>query len=293
MKKLLFLLSLSISTNAFSQATFIDKEDKTHLVGPFELGVLETDTNYNGWYIENYKDYNPGLKYAKWIKLLNDVEVNIYMGTWCGDTQYWLPRFVKLWDHLGLSRKQIKFTALYNSSIDGKYKQGLNGEEKGLKIHRVPVFIFKRDDKEIGRIVEYPVTDLETDIAQIALGIPSAPSYKAANYIMNLLSEYSLDTIKTNINKHYHEIYERVGKVYELNTLGYVYKAAGELEKAELVFFLNTYLYKYNPLVYNSYADILANQGRNEEAIGNYKKVLSINAEDEHAITEIRRLEKM
>ncbi|MEP2771909.1 MAG: hypothetical protein ABJH05_07155 [Fulvivirga sp.] len=293
MSKLSFFLLLALSINAFSQTTFTDKKGKVHLAGPFQLNTLESDTSYSSWYHENYTSFQPKLSGTNWIKHLKDVHVDIYMGTWCGDTKYWVPRFVKLWDTLNLKRSQLTFTALYNSSIEGKYKQGPHEEEKGLKIHRVPVFIFRRAGKEIGRIVEYPVTDLETDVAQIALGFPTAPNYKAAAYLMNQLADQPLDSIRSNINRHFYEVYERVGKSNELNTLGYVYKAAGKLDNAELVFFLNTYLYRYNPNVYDSYAEILAAQGRNDEAIENYKKVLAINSKDEHALAEIERLEEL
>jgi len=61
----------------------------------------------------------------------------------------------------------LEIIALYNGE---KTKQGPNGEEKGMGIHRVPTFIFEQGGKEIARIVEDPATDFETDIAQIALG---------------------------------------------------------------------------------------------------------------------------
>ena len=51
------------------------------------------------------------------------------MGTWCGDSKEWVPSFLKIWDQLGLDRKELTFTALYD--IDERYKQGPNGEEKG------------------------------------------------------------------------------------------------------------------------------------------------------------------
>ena len=48
------------------------------------------------------------------------------MGTWCGDSKEWVPSFLKIWDQLGLDRKELTFTALYD--IDERYKQGPNKE---------------------------------------------------------------------------------------------------------------------------------------------------------------------
>jgi len=60
-------------------------------------------------------------------------------------------------------------------------------KKKGSKYIVSLTLFFKRDGKEIARIVETPQNDLLTDIGQIALGLPSKPNYRAANYLMNLL----------------------------------------------------------------------------------------------------------
>ena len=95
-----------------------------------------------------------------------------------------MPQFVKLWDELGLKRSQLRLIGLYND--DERYKTSPNGEEKGKQIHRVPVFIFKSNNVEYARIVESPKNDLVTDVAQIALGFPSAPNYEGANYLFKV-----------------------------------------------------------------------------------------------------------
>ena len=110
------------------------------------------------------------MKNYSWSKELNDIEVDIYMGTWCWDSKIWVPRFVKTWDLLGLERGKLNFIALYD--ITDRYKKGPNGEEKGKKIYRIPTFIFKRGGKEIGRIVESPKNNLLTSFEKIALGLP-------------------------------------------------------------------------------------------------------------------------
>ena len=50
--------------------------------------------------------------------------------------------------------REISCSLLKLYDRDEKYKQGPNGEEKGEKIHRVPIFIINRDGKESARIVE-------------------------------------------------------------------------------------------------------------------------------------------
>ncbi|MEL7001434.1 MAG: hypothetical protein AAFN93_01735, partial [Bacteroidota bacterium] len=205
-----------LSNYSFGQMTYQDANGNTHLAGPFALEILEQDTLYNGWYDESYQSFQVSEKDVSWKAELEDISVEIYLGTWCGDSKNWVPKFVKLWDSLGLAQNQLHFTALYNG--DEKYKQGPNHEEEGLRIHRVPTFIFKRDGAEFARIVETPRNDLETDLAQIALGYPSEPNYRAATYLTKLLEKQTVDSVYKDFRKHIYEAYELVSKVNELNT---------------------------------------------------------------------------
>ena len=200
------------------------------------------------------------------------------MGTWCGDSKKWVPSFLKAWDQLGLDRKKLSYTALYDT--DERYKQGPNGEEKGLQIHRVPTFIFKRDGKEIARIVETPQNDLLTDIGQIALRLPSKPNYKAANYSMNLLEEKSVEEIRADLNTYFHKTHDHLGKSSELNTLGNVLLRSNRIEEAVLVFEFNSYFFRYDPYILGSYAKRLAVQGETKKAKEFYERALKINPEN-------------
>ena len=154
--------------------TYVNHRNEKHLCGVFELHELEKDTLYSSWYQDNYAAMDVAVSNASWVRELDSSTVDIYMGTWCGDSKKWVPRFVRLWDDLGLDRSQLRFIALYDSNE--KYKQGPNGEEKGKNIHRVPTFIFKEKGEEFARIVESPRNDLITDLKQIATGTASKPN---------------------------------------------------------------------------------------------------------------------
>lgn len=223
-------------------------------------------------------------------KNLKDVEVEIYLGTWCGDSRREVPRFVKMLDELQLNRKQLKFIALYDFT-DGKYKQGPKGEEKGKNIHRIPTFIFSRNGKEIGRIVESPINDLETDLAQIALGFPSSPNYRGASYLINLLKTVPAKEI-LNDWQHLSAVYRLAKHPSELNTLGYVFLSSDRNEEALAVFYYNTRYFRCDPNVYDSYAEALAKLERTEEAIENYKKVLLLDRSNKNASEQLQKLQE-
>lgn len=248
MRTFFLLFLVSIIAQAQNATTYVNHRNEKHLCGVFELQELEKDGLYSSWYHDNYTGLEAIDSNASWVSELEPTTVDIYMGTWCGDSKKWVPRFVRLWDDLGLNRSQLKFIALYDSKE--KYKQGPNREEKGKNIHRVPTFIFKEKGEEFARIVESPRNDLLNDLKQIATETASKPNYLAASYFLDLFDQVETKEVNKNIREHYSAIYGLACKSRELNTLGHVYLSAGKIDEAILVFYLNTYLFRYEPNVY-------------------------------------------
>ncbi len=291
MRTVLLLTTLFLfSTTAIGQDVnfYENSRGQKHIAGPFPLEILEKDDSYASWYEASFDKFELQDKKAKWAKGLKNTQVKIYMGTWCGDSKNYVPKFVNAWKQAGLSPDQLTFIGLYGSSQDGKYKQGPNREEDGQMIHRVPTFIFEREGKEFARIVEEPVNDLETDLAQIALDFPSTPSYRAANYLMKYFSskegpEWDADQFARGLRYH-------VQRSSELNTLGYVYLSAKKLDEALKVFEVNTKLFPHEHNVYDSYAEALAVSGNPDLAKEYYERVLLLDRFNENATEQIAKL---
>ncbi len=89
------------------------------------------------------------------------VEVLVFLGTWCSDSKRDVPRFLRIADGVGMGPDCY---TLY--SLDLK-KTSPGGLEQKYMITLVPTFVFLRDGKEIGRIVELPRSTLEGDILSI------------------------------------------------------------------------------------------------------------------------------
>lgn len=293
MKFGIFILSLFVSTQLVSQEIqyYENNSEQRHICGPFDLDDLIKDSIYGEWYMENYQDEDGLMSSPSWAGQLRDVQVDIYIGTWCGDSKYYLPRFIKVWESLGLSEDQLKFTALYDGIA--KYKQGPNGEEKGKNIHRVPTFIFSRGGGEIARIVERPTNDLFIDIAQIAHGFPSIPYYKGVEYIYDLFEMTDVTALDSIFENTIDALDHQLRSSYELNTAGYVFMTAGEIEKANFLFKLNTELYPSDSHVYYSYGRSLYKLGRIDEAATQYEKVLLLDPSHSRARTMLREIREL
>ncbi|MFT4567715.1 MAG: hypothetical protein ACI9FN_002682, partial [Saprospiraceae bacterium] len=92
---------------------------KTHLWGTIEVKDLEKET-YAEWYKESQDEFSPKLLSHHYSEL-QDVTVKIFLGTWCGDTQSFLPKFIKIWEQAGLPINQLKLIALRGEE---QYKKG-------------------------------------------------------------------------------------------------------------------------------------------------------------------------
>ena len=136
------VLLLCTVTFCFAQkeTTYINQSVEVHLCNPFDTNELEENSPYTPWFNKPYDEFMLYYTTYSWSSELNDVGVNIYMGTWCGDSKKWVLSFLKAWDQLGLDRKKLSYTALYDN--DERYKQGQMEKRKDCKyIVSLPLFL--------------------------------------------------------------------------------------------------------------------------------------------------------
>lgn len=137
------------------------------------LGTLPGEAlqkgSYANWYTSGYTDYKTDdARINRFEKALNEHDILLFMGTWCSDSQREVPRFMKILEKAGYPEDQITIVAL--DKRDEFYKTSPGGEEKGWNIEYVPTFIFLKEGKEVGRIVEFPDNTLEADMEAILTG---------------------------------------------------------------------------------------------------------------------------
>ena len=128
-----------------------------------EISRQELFAEYPNWR-EKYDKYVPNALYMDALsEKYPAVSVEIFLGTWCGDSRREVPRFLKITDISNLvDEDSIRIWAV---DRDKQLESGL-AREKNIK--QVATFIFLRKGKEFGRITESPVNDsLEEDILEI------------------------------------------------------------------------------------------------------------------------------
>jgi len=146
----------------------LSEEGEKILVGAITRAGLAGEA-YKYWFDEEYQNYNLDTQTLSELQeSINSIEILVFLGTWCSDSQRELPHFYKIMDYLGISDSQYNIIALDNHT--DRYKKSPQHEEEGWEIEYVPTFIILQADKEIGRIVEAPMETLEKDLKTILQG---------------------------------------------------------------------------------------------------------------------------
>ena len=162
---LAMILSSALAINANEDSTTSDHEKPDeHLVGAIDKFTL-LETSHRSWYEKGYASYTPDKNSVEALATaLNEIQVKVFMGTWCHDSQREVPRFYKVLESVEFDLSNLNLVSLAQD------KTTPNGLEKGLSIQRTPTFVFFKGGAEIGRIVERPVDSLENDILKIVNG---------------------------------------------------------------------------------------------------------------------------
>lgn len=169
---LLFSVFLLFSCNS-SKNTEIKDENLNKTVTIDETVMLLGEINRHGlkmdafkdWYEPVYDEYEPDTETIQKLKpLMKDVDIVIFMGTWCEDSHEHLPNFFKVLDEVNYDESKIKMIAVDEEKVSPEK------EIEEYNIIQVPTFIFYRNGEEINRIVEYPIFGIEQDMLRILSG---------------------------------------------------------------------------------------------------------------------------
>ena len=146
--------NMIVYDSTLNQQVLIDKIDSKDLQHPI----------FAEYYKFYFESYNPDMSIVEKIKpLLDDISITIVMGSWCGDSQEQIPKFYKIISLLNFDEIKIQLIAVDRK----KHAREYDALVQSLNIELIPTFIFYKNGKELGRIIESPQETLETDILKI------------------------------------------------------------------------------------------------------------------------------
>lgn len=139
----------------------IFKNKTTMILNGRATQEILTNKHYS-WFTEEYNSYKANKELINQLKpLKEDLKVLIVAGTWCGDTQRELPRFFKIANEMGIPAANIEMIMVNESKQSAAFNISV------IQVTNIPTFIFFKDGKEQGRIIEKPKTTIEEDLCNL------------------------------------------------------------------------------------------------------------------------------
>lgn len=209
----------------------------TMLVGEATPKLLATDP-FASWFAPTYQQYQPDTAALARLKAeLCDVELTVFLGTWCGDSKREVPRLCRALDALGYDSRKLRLVCVTPN------KQAPNGEHQPYNIHHVPTVVASRKGILLGRIIERPVASLEADLLKIVTGQAYRPNYFVCELVDDVLRQQGSGYLAANAPAIADDCRPHVASYRELNTMGNVLWNANRWDDAVAVFALNTQIF--------------------------------------------------
>jgi thiol-disulfide isomerase/thioredoxin len=99
---------------------------------------------------------------VEYLRRLRDpIEIKIFMGTWCTDSQLHVPVLFKAVQEADNNRITVRVIAM------DRRKQDLDGMVERYDVALSPTFVVEHDGIELGRVIETPIVDAATDVVTI------------------------------------------------------------------------------------------------------------------------------
>lgn len=168
MKKIAFLafVALLLNTTLSAQQSyqvFSERPNEKTYKGIISRDVITGDTSFATWYIPNQKAYTPNTAAKELLaKNKDSIQLLVFMGTWCEDSQFIIPKLFSLTEAAGFSNDHITLVGV------DRQKQTFGHLCEALNVTNVPTIIVLKKGKELGRVIEYGKSGMfDKDLAEI------------------------------------------------------------------------------------------------------------------------------
>jgi thiol-disulfide isomerase/thioredoxin len=131
-----------------------DTDGSKMLRGIIQKELITNDTSF-AWYQLNANLTKPNANAVAAVAAkASAINIVIFGGTWCEDTQQLLPKYLNLLNAANFANERLTIVAV------DRAKTTVANLHKTFNVTNVPTCIVLKDGKEIGRIVEFGKTAL-------------------------------------------------------------------------------------------------------------------------------------
>ena len=167
----LTILTLFASTHIHAQVRSYEistdpNNGEKVLKGLLSRSDIEKDTAFK-WFKDNMKfGQADAAAVAAFKQHAQDIQLVVFGGTWCEDTQNLLPVFYRLIDKSGFPDSSITLIGV------DRPKTTLYDLHKAFNVTKAPTFIVMKDGKEVGRVEEYgKLGQIDKELGEIVASI--------------------------------------------------------------------------------------------------------------------------
>jgi hypothetical protein len=273
---LTLILSLCLMIFAPAIPSLAEDEEPPKILGRCTSKDLKAEP-FAEWFVTGRESYVPDSRILERLRGvdLDDLEVEIFFGTWCGDSRREVPRLVKLLDEIGLPVERVGLIGV--DGVEQMHKRSPGGEEEGLEIYRVPTVIVRRGGREVGRIVEYPVLSLERDLLAILDGTDYEPSYRSYPTVRRWLDDGFLADPNVSPRGLADSVRQRVSGEGELAAAARVLMTRGEVDEAAKLYQINAVLFRESSRSWARLGEAWLRAGDPEQALASAERALRLN----------------
>jgi hypothetical protein len=146
---MILILMAAVTTAQPQFETIEERPNEKTFKGWLTRSLVEQEKSFT-WFAENYKAYQPHATSLQTLRQYKDsIRFLVFMGTWCEDSHFVIPRFFALADTVGIKAEHISLVGVdRNKTTWGQLSSTLH-------VDLVPTIIIYHNGKELGRVIEY------------------------------------------------------------------------------------------------------------------------------------------
>jgi thiol-disulfide isomerase/thioredoxin len=166
--KFLAIVFLFLSLNSYSQVQYEVSKDPQNgqktLKGILSRELLLSDAEF-AWMKNDISWYKPNAECVANLTAVKDtIQLMVFVGTWCEDSQIVFPQLLKMLDQVGFNMKRLTVIGI------DRQKTTLGSLTQALGVTKAPTIMVLKGGKEIGRVEEFGKYGIyDKELAEILL----------------------------------------------------------------------------------------------------------------------------